>query len=86
MEETGISVAGVHYHSSQPWPFPSSLMIGCTAEGANEAIRVDSAELEEARWFTRDEVRAALASATEKLALPPPMAIAHQLIRAWARP
>jgi NAD+ diphosphatase len=84
VEETGVSVAAVRYHSSQPWPFPSSLMIGCIAEGVSEAIQVDSTELEEARWFTRDQVRAALAAATEELAVPPPMAIAHQLIRAWA--
>ena len=84
MEETGVSVAEVRYHSSQPWPFPSSLMIGCVAEGASEAIQVDSSELEEARWFTRDQVRAALAAATDELAVPPPMAIAHQLIHSWA--
>jgi NAD+ diphosphatase len=83
MEETSVSVSEVRYHSSQPWPFPSSLMIGCIAEGASEAIQVDSSELEEARWFTRDQVRAALAAPTDELAVPPPMAIAHQLIRAW---
>ena len=44
---------------------------------------MDSSELEEARWFTRDQVRAALAAATDELAVPPPMAIAHQLIRTW---
>jgi NAD+ diphosphatase len=83
-EETGISVAEVRYHSSQPWPFPSSLMIGCTAEATSEEVRVDAAELEDARWFSLDEVRAALRSATEELAVPPAMAIAHQLLRAWA--
>ena len=82
-EEAGIRVGRVAYHSSQPWPFPASLMMGCFAEGASEEITVDRSELEEATWFTRDQVRAALAAATPELALPPPLAIAHQLARAW---
>ena len=59
-------------------------MLGCTARAVTRAIRIDSAELEEADWFTRDEVCAALAAPTPRLAVPPPMAIAHHLIRAWA--
>ena len=62
-EEAAIKVSAVRYHSSQPWPFPSSLMMGCIAETAAEEIVVDEAELEDARWFTRAEVRAALAAA-----------------------
>lgn len=82
-EEVGIAVANVRYLASQPWPFPASLMLGCSAEAATRAITVDKSELDEADWFTRDEVRAALAAPTPRLALPPPMAIAHHLIRAW---
>jgi NAD+ diphosphatase len=83
-EEAGIAVDEVHYQASQPWPFPASLMLGCTARAATREIRIDSHELEEADWFTRDEVSNALAGPTARLAVPPPMAIAHQLIRAWA--
>ncbi len=85
-EEVAIDVSTVRYHSTQPWPFPSSLMIGCIAETAAEAITIDKAELEDARWFTRAEVRAALAAAegNEGLRMPPPMSIAHQLARWWA--
>jgi NAD+ diphosphatase len=83
-EEAGIEVGRVSYHSSQPWPFPASLMLGCLADGVSEAITVDRAELEDARWFGREQVRAALAGSTKDLALPPPLAIAHQLARAWA--
>lgn len=83
-EEAGIRVGEVRYHSSQPWPFPASLMLGCMAEATTEEIRVDTHELEDARWFTRDDVRAALDGKNKDLALPPPLAIAHQLVRAWA--
>jgi NAD+ diphosphatase len=82
-EEAGVHVGTVRYHSSQPWPFPASLMMGCMAEASSEEIRVDAHELEDARWFTRDDARAALAGKNKELALPPPLAIAHQLVRAW---
>ncbi len=82
-EEAGIRVAEVRYVASQPWPFPASLMLGCVARAISSEIRVDRTELEEADWFTPDEVRAALAAPTPRLAVPPPMAIAHQLIRHW---
>jgi NAD+ diphosphatase len=82
-EEAGVRVGDVGYHSSQPWPFPASLMMGCMAEAVTEEICVDAHELEDARWFTRDDVRAALAGTNRDLALPPPLAIAHQLVRAW---
>jgi NAD+ diphosphatase len=58
-------------------------MIGCIAEALPGELRVDRAELEDARWFTRAEVRAALAGEAEALVTPPPFAIAHQLLRAW---
>ena len=85
LEEAGIEVAGVDYRFSQPWPFPSSLMLGCIAEAASEKIEVDEKELDEARWFPRDAVAQALRSppGPEGLWLPPPMAVAHQLVRTW---
>lgn len=83
-EETGIRVDTVRYHASQPWPFPASLMLGCMAQATSREIQLDRHELEEADWFTRDEVVAALAGPTARLAVPPAMAIAHHLIRAWA--
>jgi NAD+ diphosphatase len=82
-EEAGVEVTEVRYLASQPWPFPASLMLGCTARAVSREITVDRSELEEAAWFTREEVRAALAVPTPRLALPPPMAIAHHLIRRW---
>lgn len=59
-EETGISVKNVKYVTSQPWPFPASLMIGCTAEATSHDITVDKDELEEARWFHKEEVLQAM--------------------------
>ncbi len=74
----------VRYFASQPWPFPSSLMIGCFAEAQSRTITVDRTELEDARWFPRDEVRAMLEKRhPESLAAPIPMAIAHHLVKAW---
>jgi NAD+ diphosphatase len=83
MEEAGVRVGRVTYLTSQPWPFPSSLMLGCVAHAESEAIAIDPAELEEARWFSRDALRAALAGSRKDLGAPPPFAIAHHLIRAW---
>ena len=83
-EEAGVQVGAVHYVASQPWPFPSSLMLGCIAEALSDAVTVDHRELEDARWFSRNEVKAALEAPTPELVLPPPMAIAHHLIRRWA--
>lgn len=82
-EEAGITVGEVRYHSSQPWPFPASLMLGCMAEGLTEEIEVDTSELAEAAWFSRDDVARALRRPSDVLAVPPAMAIAHQLLRAW---
>lgn len=83
-EEAGIRVGAVHYVASQPWPFPGSLMIGCLAQAESDEITVDAVELEAARWFTREEVVAALDAPTAELILPPPVAIAHHLVRRWA--
>ena len=77
-EESGVHVGNVRYRSSQPWPFPASIMLGFTAEAATETITHDPHELVEARWFTRAETRAA-----EGFVLPPPMSIARRLIEDW---
>jgi NAD+ diphosphatase len=84
-EEAGIVVGAVAYHASQPWPFPASLMIGCFGKALSREIVVDTTELEDARWITRDEVRAMFAGAHPGGFLPPaPIAIAHHLMRAFA--
>jgi NAD+ diphosphatase len=83
-EEAGIAVADVRYLASQPWPFPSSLMIGCTARALGPELTVDTTELDDARWFTRAEVAAALADDPAAPFLPPPpYAIAHTLLEHW---
>jgi len=85
-EEAGIAVGRVRYVASQPWPFPSSLMIGCLAEAEGETIVMDVGELEDCRWFSRDEVRAILAGTHPGgVTAPPAMAIAHRLLSVWAR-
>jgi len=83
-EESGIRLGRVVYHASQPWPFPYSLMIGCFGEALNDDIIPDIAELEDCRWFDRAEVIAMLDKTHPTLIVPPPGAIAHHLIRAWA--
>ena len=83
MEEAGIQVGQVRYHSSQPWPFPSSLMIGCHADAATTEINFDKEEMNDVRWFSRDEVSAALQGNNDALNVPQPIAIAHHLITAW---
>jgi NAD+ diphosphatase len=79
-EETGVEVAEMHYQSSQPWPFPTSLMLGFRASAASEAIRVDD-ELETARWFTRQEIHDGLREGG--LRLPSNVSISHRLIEDW---
>jgi NAD+ diphosphatase len=82
-EESGIRVGPIRYHASQPWPFPASLMIGLIGEAETTQIVVDHDELEDARWFDRDEIRAMLADRhPDGLKVPPAMAIAHHLITA----
>ena len=81
-EETGITVARVRYVGSQPWPMPQSLMLGFRASAAGDLeIQVDDEEIAEAHWFSRDELRSALAS--REILLPPPVSIAHRLIESW---
>ena len=83
-EEAGIEVGEVRYHSSQPWPFPSSLMIGCHGLAQSTDIRIDDEEMTDVRWFSREAVQAALRDENPDLRVPAPIAIAHHLIRAWA--
>jgi len=83
MEEAGVKVGKVHYHSSQPWPFPSSLMIGCHGEALSTHIEIDTNEMADVRWFSREEVRLALREVNPNLRVPGAIAIAHHLIRAW---
>jgi NAD+ diphosphatase len=84
-EEAGIRCTDVRYFASQPWPFPSSLMIGCFAKAVDTELTVDKKELEDARWFSRDEVAAMLAGTHEQgLSAPKPFAIAHHLLKAFA--
>ena len=81
-EEAGIDCGRVRYFASQPWPFPSSIMIGCHAEALSENLVVDREELEDARWFACDELAAMLTRQhPQGLTTPPPIAIAHHLIR-----
>ncbi|HET8534554.1 MAG TPA: NAD(+) diphosphatase, partial [Sphingomicrobium sp.] len=83
-EEAGIDVADVAYVASQPWPFPSSLMFGCTSRALGDELTIDFAELEHARWFTRDEVAAALQGREDAPFQPPPRhAIARTLLEHW---
>jgi NAD+ diphosphatase len=84
-EEARVKCAQVVYFASQPWPFPSSLMIGCFAQASTTDIVVDTAELEDARWFSRPEVAAMLAGMhASGLSAPKPFAIAHHLLQAYA--
>jgi NAD+ diphosphatase len=76
-EETGIRVTAIHYHSSQPWPFPASLMLGFTAQGEPANPTLHDGELEDARWYSRAELRAGA------VLLPPPEAISRRLIEHW---
>jgi NAD+ diphosphatase len=83
-EEAGVRVTDVRYVGSQPWPFPSSLMIACTARSEGTALTIDHTELEDARWFTRAEVVAAMAGEPDApFIAPPPFAIAHSLLAHW---
>lgn len=87
-EEAGLRVRDVEYVASQPWPFPSSLMIGCHAHADDPAITMDETEMEDVRWFTREEVVEALEARArgengKTFGAPPPTAIAHTLLAWW---
>lgn len=84
-EEAGIDIGEVSYIASQPWPFPHSLMIGCTAQALSTDITPDPTELEDARWFTKEEINLIFdGKHPDELYLPPPNSIAHMLIKAFA--
>ena len=83
-EEAGLRATRVRYHSSQPWPFPSQLMVGFIAEVAEGEAAPDQTELEAVRWFTRAEAAKLIRGEIEGASAPPPLAIAHQLIKAWS--
>ena len=83
-EESGITTGFVSYLGSQPWPFPASVMIGCLAQAIETTLTIDKAELEDARWFSRDEARAMLEGRhPDGIKCPQPMAIAHHILRSW---
>lgn len=84
-EEAGVTCGAVRYVTSQPWPFGGAqLMIACVAEALGDEITLDTTELEDAMWVSKDEARAALEGAPDKsFNAPPPFAIAHTLLKAW---
>lgn len=83
-EEAGIRVSDVSYVASQPWPFPSSLMIGCRAVAKDPALTLDTTEIEAAMWVDKAEVRGALAGDMgAPFMAPPPLAIARYLLEDW---
>ena len=85
-EEAGViaDIAAIRYVMTQPWPFPSSMMVGLVAPVTHARVKVDQHELEDARWFSRDEVRAMLVGRHPDAQLPPSVAIARRLVELWA--
>jgi NAD+ diphosphatase len=85
MEEVNLKVGKVHYHATQPWPFPSSLMIGCLAEAESRDFKPDGEEISDAMWLDRDKARRLIAGERmPDISVPPAVAIAHHLIKAFA--
>jgi NAD+ diphosphatase len=84
-EEAGVRVERVRYIGSQPWPFPSQLMLGCIGYAMDDQLAIDATELEDARWFTRAEVAEAIARGAESTSFvpPPKQAIAYEMLRWW---
>jgi NAD+ diphosphatase len=83
-EEAGVRARDVSYVASQPWPFPSSLMIACHSYTDDPALTIDTNELDEARWFSRAEVVYAMTGAEDGAFIaPPPFAVAHHLLKWW---
>lgn len=84
IEESGIRLGRVAYLASQPWPFPSSLMIGCIGEALNEDIIIDKNELDDCRWFSRNDVKMMFErNHPDGFLAPHKLAIAHHILRAW---
>jgi NAD+ diphosphatase len=77
LEETGVIITRCHYHSSQPWPFPSSLMLGYMATAVPGSPATAGDELEDARWFSREDIR------DGRAILPPATSISRRLIMNW---
>jgi len=85
MEEASLKVGDVTYHATQPWPFPSSLMIGCFAKAESRDVKVDEHEIAELRWLERSVARELIeGKILDGIRVPPSVAIAHHLIRTWA--
>ena len=83
-EESGIEVGAVRYHASQPWPMPHSLMIGCYGRAESFDVRRDETELEDCRWFTRDEVRKMIdGTHPDGIIVPVSGAVAYRIIQDW---
>ena len=82
-EEVGLDVTNIRYLMSQSWPFPSQLMLGLIAEASSRNVTIDKHELEDAKWFSRDEVQAVWDKTGSAFVRPPAFTIAHQLVRAW---
>ena len=86
LEEAGVQCADVRYYMTQPWPYPSSMMIGCTARAVTTAITIDHTEIEDARWFARAEVELMFRREhPEGFTGPHPVAIAHHLVADWLK-
>jgi NAD+ diphosphatase len=85
LEETGIVTDAVHYHSSQPWPFPTQLMVGFTAETRGGSFKLHPNEIDDAQWFERSELASLIAEPNPKLMLPRPVSIARRLIMDWIK-
>lgn len=84
-EEANVKIGAVRYHASQPWPFPSSLMLGCYAQALSRDFTIDGTEIVDARWLSKTEARRRLAGAiTDEMTMPAPIAIAHHLLKDWA--
>lgn len=85
-EEAGIKAdpANAEYLFCQPWPFPSSLMVGIIIEADTDEVSVEQDELEAARWITREEARQVLAGTHPDIYAPPAMAVAHHILKEWA--
>ena len=80
-EEVGVDVADVTYLGDQPWPFPSSLMLGFTSRALGTDLRLQTAEIEAARWFTRDELAAAVADGS--VVVSGRLSISRRIIEHW---
>ncbi|KAI9313650.1 NUDIX hydrolase domain-like protein [Dichotomocladium elegans] len=83
-EETGIRVDRVAYHSSQPWPFPNSLMFGFIAEAVSTNVNLRDKELDKAEWFSLADVQTVLGGQKGPFTMPSKNAIAYQLVKSWA--